>query len=339
MNEVAENIYCFPVPLPGSPLKILNCYVIKGTEKNLLIDVGFNTKEGLDAVTEAFRQLSLSLADTDVFLTHLHADHTGLIEVIKKDCARIFISEIDSVHVNRNAEDEYWHECMSVQCHMGFPPEEALHYTDHPAYIGGASTYTDFILVPEGMRFNYGGYNFEALDLKGHTPGQLGLYEKQKSILFCGDHILNKITPNINLWDFKADYLGLFLENLKKVRELDIKTLFSAHRALVEDASARIDGLLAHHDRRLNNVLNLLASGKSTVYEVAMDIPWDYGGGYFGAFPPQQMWFAASEVFAHLEHLRALGKVNYTVDTVNGETYHYYVLNPDHPACQRQIIS
>ena len=320
MIEAAKNIYCFPVPLPRSPLKELNCYIIKGDGRNLLVDVGFNTSVGYDAVMGAFTELGISLADTDIFLTHLHADHTGLIERLKDGCGDIYISETDAIHVNRNSEDSYWIECMSLQSHMGFPEAETLDYNDHPAYIGGVSTPTEFKFVTEGMIFSIGGYTFEAIDLSGHTPGQMGLYDKEKGVLFCGDHILNKITPNINLWDFKADYLGLFLENLKKVRELKITNLLSAHRAHVPDVAVRIDELIAHHDRRLNHILSLLSEGKSTVYDIAMEVPWDYSGGYFGNFPAPQKWFAASEVFAHLEHLRALGQADLTVD---GPTYVY----------------
>jgi glyoxylase-like metal-dependent hydrolase (beta-lactamase superfamily II) len=313
--EVAKNIYRFPIPLPGSPLKELNSYVIRDDNgHNLLIDVGFNTKEGYAAITEAFRDLGLSLADTDIFLTHLHADHSGLIEVLKRECARIFISEPDSTYVNWASRDEFWLEFMKYQDDMGFPENGKLNHKDHPAYKGGTLSHTDFEYVTEGMTFPYGGYDFIAIDLKGHTPGQMGLYDKAHGMLFCGDHILNKITPNINLWDYEADYLGLFLDNLKKVKGLKVKTLFSAHRTHIDDINKRIDELLAHHDRRLNIILSVLASGKSTAYEVAMEVPWDYAGGYFGNFPDAQKWFAASEVFAHLEHLRILGKVDLSLD-------------------------
>ena len=322
MFEIAENIYCFPVPLPGSPLKELNCYIIKDAPRSLIVDVGFNTNVGLEAVTGAFKALDLSIADTDIFLTHLHADHTGLIEVLKNDCGRIFISEADSIIVNRNFDDEYWIGRMKLQEQMGFPEEDVLDYKDHPAYTGGTSTYTEFEFVTEGMGFSYGGYNFEAIDLKGHTPGQMGLYDKERGVMFCGDHILNKITPNIGLWNFEADYLGLFLSNLKKVRDLNVKNLLSAHRAHIDDPAKRIDELLSHHEKRLNRILSLLTEGKSTAYDIAMDVPWDFGGGYFGNFPPAQKWFAASEVFAHLEHLRALGKAGLKIE---GPTYKYII--------------
>ena len=323
MLEIAKNIYCFPVPLPGSPLKELNCYVVKGEQRHLMVDVGFNMPPVHKAIIDGFEELGLSLADTDIYLTHLHADHTGLIEELKKECGKIYISEPDSVHVNRNSEDSYWIECMSIQSHMGFPDDETLDYKDHPAYVGGTLTYADFEYVTDGMKLSYGGYNFEAIDLKGHTPGQMGLYDKETGVFFCGDHILNKITPNINLWDFKMDYLGLFLENLKKVKAtLNVRNLLSAHRAHVENTNERIDQLLAHHDKRLANVLALLESGKHTVYDIAMEVPWDFAGGYFGRFPAAQKWFAASEVFAHLEHLRIIGKIDLTID---GPTYKYNV--------------
>ena len=315
IQKVAENVYCIPVPLPGSPLKELNSHVITGENgPNLLIDVGFNTPEGYAAIAEAFLDLGLSLTDTDIFLTHLHADHSGLIEVLKKECGRIFISETDSVYVNWASRDEYWLEFMKFQDNMGFPATARLNYKDHPAYKGGTLSHTDFEYITEGLGFSYGGYNFETIDLKGHTPGQMGLYDKENSILFCGDHILNKITPNINVWDYSADYLGLFLENLKKVKALNIETLFSAHRTHIDDVTKRIDELLAHHDRRLNIILSAVSSGKSTAYDVAMEVPWDYAGGYFGHFPDAQKWFAASEVSAHLEHLLILGKVDKFLD-------------------------
>jgi hypothetical protein len=30
----------------------------------------------------------------------------------------------------------------------------------------------------------------------GHSPGHIGLYERKHRLFFCGDHILDRITPN-----------------------------------------------------------------------------------------------------------------------------------------------
>jgi glyoxylase-like metal-dependent hydrolase (beta-lactamase superfamily II) len=76
-SKIEENIYCIPVTLPDSPLKSLNAYVVRGS-RNLLIDTGYRRKECLDCLMEGLGELGISMDDTDIFLTHLHSDHTGL---------------------------------------------------------------------------------------------------------------------------------------------------------------------------------------------------------------------------------------------------------------------
>ena len=100
------------------------------------------------------------------------------------------------------------------------------------------------------------------------------------------------------------------MDNLRKVRSMDINHLFSAHRSYIEDYQARIDELLAHHSRRLDEVVNIVSKGESNMYDVSAKMTWDFGGGDFLKFPPQQKWFAAGEALAHAEHLYNTGVLN-----------------------------
>ncbi len=78
IEQVADNIYAFPIVLPNNPLKWLNCcYVVSSGGRNLLIDTGFNRPECREALLGGMRQLGLTADYTDIFLTHLHSDHTG----------------------------------------------------------------------------------------------------------------------------------------------------------------------------------------------------------------------------------------------------------------------
>ena len=77
IEQVADNIYAFPIVLPNNPLKWLNCYVVSSGGRNLLIDTGFNRPECREALLGGMRQLGLTADNTDIFLTHLHSDHTG----------------------------------------------------------------------------------------------------------------------------------------------------------------------------------------------------------------------------------------------------------------------
>ena len=40
-EEILKNLYRLSIPLVGNPLKKLNAYLIKGSDRNLLIDTGF----------------------------------------------------------------------------------------------------------------------------------------------------------------------------------------------------------------------------------------------------------------------------------------------------------
>ena len=50
MKEIIPNIYSIPVPLPNNPLKELNAYLVKGSQRSLLIDTGFNLPECREAL-------------------------------------------------------------------------------------------------------------------------------------------------------------------------------------------------------------------------------------------------------------------------------------------------
>ena len=133
----------------------------------------------------------------------------------------------------------------------------------------------------------------------------LGLYEKDHQILFCGDHILGKITPNITYWgDEFGDSLGIYLKNIEKIKDLEIKYLFSSHRFLVADANARIDELIAHHNERLKDCLEIIRKlGKADTTEITKKMQWDIKAKDWNDFPASQKWFAVGEAAAHLKHL------------------------------------
>ena len=60
-----EGIYRVEIPLPDNPLKAVNSYVIKGQERNLIIDTGMRRRECLDAMQAGLERLRISLPDNN----------------------------------------------------------------------------------------------------------------------------------------------------------------------------------------------------------------------------------------------------------------------------------
>jgi glyoxylase-like metal-dependent hydrolase (beta-lactamase superfamily II) len=79
MNEILPNLYCIKVPLPQNPLGFINSYVIKAKGRSLIIDTGMNQKECEDALHYGLNELGIDLKKADIFITHFHEDHIGLV--------------------------------------------------------------------------------------------------------------------------------------------------------------------------------------------------------------------------------------------------------------------
>jgi glyoxylase-like metal-dependent hydrolase (beta-lactamase superfamily II) len=78
-EKILPHLHVIEVPLPKNPLKALNSYVIKGSNRTLIVDTGFNRPECLAALQQGLHELQVDLDHTDFFITHLHADHLGLV--------------------------------------------------------------------------------------------------------------------------------------------------------------------------------------------------------------------------------------------------------------------
>lgn len=272
MREVYPEIYLNELPLTGNPLKSINIFIIRTKDRNLIIDTGFNNPEVQRAMMDYIHELELDLAKTDLFLTHLHSDHVGLASYLEgQGIGNIYISAVDGelVKDGRDPNGEHWKQIVANAHRQGLGPDK-LRIEDHPGFKNRPEEIFDYIPCKPGDTLDVGDFHFVMVDEEGHSPGMLGLYEEEKKILFCGDHILGKITPNITFWGKEfGDSLGTYLKNLEKIKDYDIQYLFSSHRFLVEDVNARIDELIRHHERRLNETLSILQKhDKLTVREI-----------------------------------------------------------------------
>ena len=88
IEEVLPALYRVVVPLPGSPLKEINSYVLTARDRNLVVDTGMNRPECREALDAGLDEIGIDLERTDFIATHLHADHHGLIPSLLRDGRR-----------------------------------------------------------------------------------------------------------------------------------------------------------------------------------------------------------------------------------------------------------
>ncbi|MDU1912379.1 MBL fold metallo-hydrolase [Fusobacterium sp.] len=299
-------IYRILVPLPENPLKTLNSYLIKSENRNLLIDTGFNRPECYEALIENLKKLNVDMEKTDIFLTHLHSDHTGLINKIAHENSKIYIGKTDYEYIVENLKGLNWKESEKRFASEGFPYEiiERLRKTNQ-ARIFAPDGIFESISLEDGDKFNIDKLEFTVILTPGHTPGHTCLYLEKEKLLFSGDHILFDITPNITAWLKVKDSLRDYISSLEKIKRFEIKKTFPGHRTPSEDIYNRIDEIVEHHKSRLLDTLEVIKehSNGLTAYEIASLMKWNMRGKSWSEFPDNQKWFAVGETLSHLDFL------------------------------------
>jgi glyoxylase-like metal-dependent hydrolase (beta-lactamase superfamily II) len=223
-EQLSDGVYVIKVPLPGNPLKNINSYVIKGKERNLIVDTAFNMPECLMAFELGLTVLGVDMRNTDIFLTHLHSDHTGLAASIASPESRVFISREDRVRLENFMEKEYWEQVYDVYKSYGFSEKELEEISvSNPASIYMPKIKIKYCDVENGHIIDLGGRKLTCISTPGHTPGHMCLYDEANGILFCGDLMLFDITPNITSWSNFDNPLAQYLNSLNKIKDLDIK--------------------------------------------------------------------------------------------------------------------
>jgi glyoxylase-like metal-dependent hydrolase (beta-lactamase superfamily II) len=306
VRELFPNLFQLEIPLPDSPLKGLNSYIVKAPDRNLIVDTGFNREECYKAMIEGLTHLGVDLHRTDFFITHLHADHLGLIDRLLKPGRTFYLGLTESYSL----QSWEWEPLVLHAILNGFPEDQArLSMTRHPGFRFGPKQLPEITSLKDGDPLSIGDFQFQCVETPGHTAGHTCLYEASKKIFLSGDQLLADITPNIQCWSNLENPLGNYIKSLERVSELSVDSVLPGHRRLIQDHRRRIGELKLHHEQRASEILTLLKAGPMNAFQIAAEMTWDIACDSWDEFPMAQKWFALGETIAHLRYLEELGRV------------------------------
>lgn len=307
-EQVLPGIYRIDVPLPDTPLKALNSWFIRGRDRDLLIDTGFRCDECSDALTAGLAEIGSDPGRRDVLITHLHSDHSGLADLFAAPDARIYISGADLAYMTDDLGEGCVDRIKIDYIEEGFPRRDLDEIFD----VASDHFFTLLPKIDERYTpishtdsLSVGDVTLEMIDAPGHTPGGAMFWVPERHAIFCGDHVLFDITPNITRWSDVDDSLGMYIASLERTRGIDADIALPGHRH-GGDIRRRTDDILAHHASRLSEVCNIIAAHPgAAAYEIASMMTWSIRARDWSDFPPTQRWFAVGECMAHLDHLKA----------------------------------
>jgi glyoxylase-like metal-dependent hydrolase (beta-lactamase superfamily II) len=314
--RVADGIWRIPLPLPMDGLKAVNVYVIETEQGLTLIDGGWAIPLARDLLERCLRDIGYGFTDLRRFLvTHIHRDHFTMATVLGHEFGAdvaLGIDEKPGLDLLNNIDEE-----------RGENPFGAVLVTAGARDIAEAWTKGGEDIDPPDMsiwaypdtwldgdqEITVGTRTIDAVHTPGHTPGHFVFAEKAAGLLFAGDHVLPTITPSIGFTVPPVDQpLRDFMESLAKVRTLPDLTVLPAHGPVAPSSYQRVDELLVHHEKRLDQSLAALQSGPLSANGVAQQLPWTRHDHDYTALDIFSQGMAAMETKAHLELLVARGQ-------------------------------
>ncbi len=307
IEKILTDIYKVEIPIPDNPLQATNCYVVKGSERNLLIDTGFGEPECFEEMLKALAELRVQMEHTDVFVTHFHSDHIGLAPRLLTNTTRLYFNQPEADWLGANTA---LNDSLDFARSSGWPEDKIesirLFHRNRHLHL----QHLAFHIVHDGDRIPVGDVSLECIETPGHSIGHLCLYERGRKLLFAGDHLLKNITPGLSvMWPYEWDPLKDYLKSLDKVGALDVDLVLPGHSHLFENCRGRVAELKNHHFKRLGDILSALGQGSKTAYQVGSGLRWDISYSSWDEFPVLQKILAINETAAHLRYLERQGKV------------------------------
>jgi glyoxylase-like metal-dependent hydrolase (beta-lactamase superfamily II) len=328
VEQIRPDLWSIPVPMPDSPLRYVLVYLLEVPQGVVLVDAGWNTDEAWAALTAGLAAAGYSLADVQgVLVTHIHPDHYGLAgRVQEASGAWVALHPMDEALLHDRYEPALMPRLIALtRTHLqrcGVPDELSAELSESSMGISNLIRLARVdVRLEDGDRVDIQGWDLRAIWTPGHSPGHLCFFDPSRRLLLSGDHVLPRISPAVTVHpQQRPSPLADFMDSLLKVGRLDVDEVLPAHEYRFRGLGDRVDGLIAHHERRLAEILAAVsASPGVTAWQIAIELtwarPWD-------TLPPFLRRSATGETLAHLVLGGARGLVR--PDAEPPATQHWY---------------
>jgi glyoxylase-like metal-dependent hydrolase (beta-lactamase superfamily II) len=308
-------IHRLQIPTPFAVGRV-NCYLIED-DPLTLVDTGPNSGKSLDEMEHQLADLGRSIADIElVVLTHQHIDHLGLVEIIADrsgaDVAAIdvVVPFVENFGDDIEADDKF---AASLMLSHGIPEDVvvALRSVSRSFRAWGAKAKVTRPLH-DGEQLKLRDRSLEVQHRPGHSPSDTVFWDADREILICADHLIGHISSNplisrpLDGSEERPHALMIYIESLRKTRELPASILLPGHGEPITDHRTLIDERFALHRKRAEKIHGLITERPRTAYEIAQEL--------WGNVAVTQAFLTLSEVLGHMDLLADEGRAREVSD-------------------------
>lgn len=313
-REILPDVFTIKLPLPGRNPGPVNVYLFKGIN-NTLIDTGIVQTAGI--LKKALREHGLGFSDIDkIIVTHGHSDHFGAAKKIVKAGRSKVIAHAEDRSLIERGYDVFTKKYKIFLKLMGIPLSIGILLRLLFIFFKRMADNCDVdILVREGDEIEIGKYKAKIIETPGHSKGSVCIFLEKERMLFCGDMIIEHITPNAFIMMDEREILPVrlsqdeFYKSLAKIKGFAPLMIYSAHGREISDIDKMVAGYEKAFAERKENILSLVRSGKKNVYSIARFLFPEIGGLRL----PLEIFLSISEVYTTIQVLQKEGKISLNI--------------------------
>ena len=300
VEQVRDGLWSIPVAMPGG---YLLAYALELPDGVALVDTGWPSETAWQALVDGLARIGRTPRHVRaVVTTHIHSDHYGLAERIRRTSgAWLALHPADAARSLGTAPSDNPNNWPEQRLRLGCPaPADAQSGWTHD-WQQVYRTRPD-VLIEDGELLDLPGWRLRAVWTPGHSPGHVCFHAEDLGLLLAGDHLLPKVTPHIGVASLqRPDPLGDYLDSLVAVGALEVSEVLPGHEYRYAGLRERVAELTAHHEARLTEIEERLAAAPgSTCWELATKLSW---ARPLDGQPPPLVRSAARETYAHLIQL------------------------------------
>lgn len=310
VEQVRDGVWSIPVVFAGNPMRYTLSYLLVSANEVLIIDPGWDSDEGLGQIRQVFTDIGLKLDQlTGIIATHFHTDHLGMAARLR-DLTGAWVAsganDIIGIQAYKDVAD-FRQKSLEQLAAWGIPESilDDAAITEKQAQILENLAVPDFLLH-DGELVPSANFKLTVIATPGHSPGHICLFDETHQLIFSGDHVLPRITPNIALErEGSGNPLADYYRSLDVIALDDSTEVCPAHEYRFIGMNRRVAQLKEQNRERSAEVLKSYElHGGRTVWEIAKHLTWSRGWDSLNAL---SLRLAISETASHISYLQQAG--------------------------------
>ena len=308
--------YRIPLPLPNDGLRAVNVYALVHGADLLLIDSGWAIPGARAVLDQALAALGATAGDVRrILVTHVHRDHYTQAIYLRREFGvpvSLGIGDRESLAISMDAGSG----AAAEPARLPAPARRRRHRRPGRPACRAPATRTR----PAGRRPTSGCATARSSRTaagpwtwwpRPATPAATSCSTTPAA--GCCSRATTCCRPSRRRSGSSRcssdDPLGAFLGSLALIRSRPDARLLPAHGPVTDSAHARVDELIAHHGRRLDEAEAVIRGGAQTAREAAARLKWTRRERTLDELDPFNQMLAVTETAAHLQLLAAQGRV------------------------------